>query len=63
MGLDRFTRRVLGMDAKAVLRAIMPPVLADIEDLKVDKVAPDEALATEMEEAIMVAWRRFVFRE
>jgi hypothetical protein len=62
-GLDRFTQRVLGMDAKSVLKAFMPVIVADIEDLKVDEVAADETLAAEVEETIMKGWRRFVFGE
>ena len=41
----------------------MPPVLAEIEDLKVDQVAVDEALAAEVEQTLMKGWRKFVFRE
>lgn len=62
-GLDRFTRQIFGMDAKTVLRAVMPPLLAEIEDLKVDQVRPNQVLAAEVEETLMQGWRKFVFGE
>jgi len=56
-GLDRFAQRVLGMDARQLLRAWLPVVLTWIEDCDLETVEPDEQWAKRAEERADEVWR------
>jgi hypothetical protein len=55
-GLDRFAQRVLGMDAKQLLRAWLPVVLTWIENCDLETVEPDEGWAKGSEEGTNEVW-------
>jgi hypothetical protein len=59
-GLDRLTRRVLGMDAKTVLKAWQPQIVLDIEELQVEAVEPDEQFAKTRGEMVDQLWKKLM---
>jgi hypothetical protein len=60
LGLDRFGRRVLGLDATTLLRAWQPSTARWIEDIDAGGVVVDETRADETEAAAQALWNNLV---
>ena len=58
LGLDRFSQRVIGVDARTLLRAAAPPLLRCLDEIEIDAVEPDEQRAKEIEEIAWEVWEK-----
>lgn len=60
LGMDRFTRRVLGLEAMTMLRAWQPPIAKWVVELDVDTAEPEEAWVKQHDEDAQAVWNKLL---